>query len=261
MKIAVCLKAVPDTDTRIKIAADGRSIDRSEIKYIMSPYDEYALEEAIRTKEAKGGDVVVVGLGGDEVPAVLRDGLARGGDSAIHVSSNGVATEDPLAVGKALAAALKTVNADIIFFGKHGVGGDNQQVHTIVAELLGLPQATMVVKLQINDRNVRCEREIEGGLEVIETTLPVVIGANKGMNEPRYPKLPAIMQAKKKPFATKTIADLGLSAADVSEAASATYVTGMYLPPARQARRKLEGDVNEQVTGLIQALQGEAKVL
>ncbi len=261
MKIAVCIKAVPETDTRIKIAADGRSIDRSDIKFILSPYDEFALEEAIKLKESKGGNVTVIGLGGDEVPAVLRDGLARGADDAIHVSSAGVATDDPLTVGKVLAAAVKSVGADLVFFGKHGVGGDNQQVHAVVAEKLGLPQATVVTKLEVGDGKIRAEREIEGGLEVVETPIPAVIAAQKGLNEPRYPKLQGIMQAKKKPLATKTAADLGLSADQVGESAAGIRVTAMSLPPARQAGRRIDGDAGQQVAELVNALQNEAKVI
>lgn len=261
MKIAVCIKAVPDTDTRVRIAADGRSVDFSDVKFIISPYDEFALEEAIRTKEAKGGDVVVVGLGGDEVPPILREGLARGGDTAYHVRNDGIAAGDPLIVGNVLAAALKEINPDIVFFGKHGVGGDNQQVHTVVAERLGWPQATLVTKLELTDKGVRAEREIEGGLEVVEAPLPVVIGAHKGLNEPRYPKLPAIMQAKKKPLTTKTAADLGFSAAEVGPEAAGIAVLSMHLPPARQAGRRIEGDVNQQINELLSALQSEAKVI
>ena len=140
MKIAVCLKAVPETDTRIRIAADGRSIDPTDVKFIMSPYDEFALEAALLTKEAKGGEVVVFGLGGDEVPTVLRDGLARGAERAVHISSAGIATHDPMIVGTVLAAALKEYGPDITFFGKHGVGGDNQAVPSMVAEHLGCPR-------------------------------------------------------------------------------------------------------------------------
>ncbi len=261
MKIAVCIKAVPETDTRIRIAADGRSIERSDIKFIVSPYDEFALEEAIKLKESKGGSVTVIGLGGDEVPAILRDGLARGADDAVHVSSAGVATDDPLIVGKVLAAALKQLGPDLIFFGKHGVGGDNQQVHAVVAEKLGMPQVTVVTKLDVTDGKVRAEREIEGGIEVVEAPLPAIIGAQKGLNEPRYPKLQGIMQAKKKPLATKSVADLGLSADQVGDAAAGIRITGLSLPPARQAGRRIDGDAGQQVAELVNALQNEAKVI
>jgi electron transfer flavoprotein beta subunit len=261
VKIAVCIKAVPETDTRIRIAADGRSVDRADVKFIVSPYDEFALEEAIKLKESKGGAVTVIGLGGDETPAVLRDGLARGADDAIHISDAGVATDDPLIVGKLLAAALKQLGPTITFFGKHGVGGDNQQVPAVVAERLGQPQVTVVTKLEVSDAGVRAEREIEGGVEVVTAPLPVVIAAQKGLNEPRYPKLQGIMQAKKKPLATKTAADLGLSAAEVGPEAASVVITGLSLPPARQAGRKIEGDAAAQATELIKALQNEAKVI
>ncbi len=261
MKIAVCIKAVPETDTRIRIAADGRSIDRTDVKFIISPYDEFALEEAVRLKEAKGGQVVAVSLGGDEVPNLLREALARGADEALHISGDGVAVDDPLCVGKTLAAALKTLTPDIVFFGKHGVGGDNQQVHAIVAEKLGWPQVTVVTKLEIGDGRLRAEREIEGGIEVVETPLPAVIGAQKGLNEPRYPKLQSIMQAKKKPLVIKTFADFGLTAAEVGPEAAGLMITALRLPPPRQAGRKITGDPAQQVGELMAALQNEVKVI
>lgn len=261
MKIAVCIKAVPETDTRIKIAADGRSIDPKDVKFIISPYDEFALEEAVRLKEAKGGQVVALSLGGDEVPNLLREALARGADEALHISAAGVAVDDPLCVGKTLAAALKTIAPDIVFFGKHGVGGDNQQVHAVVAEKLGWPQVTVVTKLEVGDGRLRAEREIEGGVEVVETTLPAVIGAQKGLNEPRYPKLQSIMQAKKKPLATKTFADFGLTAAEVGPEAAGLTITALRLPPPRQAGRKITGDPDQQAGELLAALQNEVKVI
>lgn len=261
MKIVVCIKAVPETDTRIKIAADGCSIDRTNVKFIISPYDEFALEEAVRLKEAKGGQVIAMSLGGDEVPSILREALARGADEAIHISSTGIAVDDPLCVGKTLAAALKTLTPDIVFFGKHGVGCDNQQVHSIVAEKLGWPQVTVVTKLEVSDGRLRAEREIEGGIEVVETGLPAVIGAQKGLNEPRYPKLQSIMQAKKKPLVTKTFSDFGLSSADVGPEAAGLVITALRLPPPRQAGRKITGDPSQQVSELMSALQNEVKVI
>ncbi len=261
MKIAVCIKAVPETDTRIKIAADGCSIDRADVKFIISPYDEFALEEAVRLKEAKGGQVIALALGGDEVPNLLREALARGADEAIHISSAGIAVDDPLCVGKTLAAALKTITPDIVFFGKHGVGGDNQQVHTVVAEKLGWPQVTVVTKLEVSDGRLRAEREIEGGIEVVETGLPAVIGAQKGLNEPRYPKLQSIMQAKKKPLASKSFSDFGLSAAEVGPEAAGLVITALRLPPPRQAGRKIAGDPAQQASELLSALQHEVKVI
>ncbi len=261
MKIVVCLKAVPETDTRIRIAADGRSVDLADVKFTMSPYDEYALEQGLLLKEAKGGEVIVLGVGGDEVPPVLRDGLARGAESAVHISSDGVASGDPLAVGKVLAAAIKEISPDIVLCGKHGVGGDNHQVHAVIAERLGWAQITIVTELTVTDNKVTGEREIEGGREIVEASLPAVIGAHKGKVEPRYPKLPDIMKAKKKPFETKTVAQLGLSAAEVGPESATVVVTAMHLPPPRQAGRRIEGDAAAQVSTLLDALQNEAKVL
>ncbi|HZS43516.1 MAG TPA: electron transfer flavoprotein subunit beta/FixA family protein [Blastocatellia bacterium] len=257
MKAIVCVKAVPDTETRIKIGADGRSIDRTDVKFIISPYDEYALEEGLKLKEAAGGgEVVIVSFGGDEVPAIMRECLARGADRAIHVKDAAIDEADTVTVGKALAAAIKPENPDIVLCGTKGVGGDNSQIASIVAEYLGIPQVTDVTKMQVTDRNVRAEREIEGGHEVIETQLPVVISAQKGLNEPRYATLKGIMAAKKKPIDTKSAADLGLT--DLSPK---VRIVALGYPPARPSGRIIPGDPDAATNALVDALHNEAKVI
>ena len=257
MKAIVCVKVVPDTETRIKIAANGRSIEKGDVKFIISPYDEYALEAGLRLKEAAGnGEVVIVSVGGDETPPVLRECLARGADRAIHIKDSALDEADTIATGRALAAAIKGESPDIVLCGMKGVGGDNSQVATIVAEFLGLPQINDVVKMQITDGNVHAEREIEGGHEVIETKLPAVISAQKGLNEPRYPSLKGIMAAKKKPIDTKSAADLGLS-----DLAPKVRVVALNYPPTRPAGRIIPGDPDAATQGLVDALKNEAKVI
>jgi electron transfer flavoprotein beta subunit len=258
MKIAVCVKQVPDTETRIRIAADGKGIVDLDVSWVISPYDEFAIEEALRIKEAKGGEVVLLSLGPDRVLTALRNGLAMGADSAVHLKDPLFDATDALGTAKALAAALKTVGADLILMGQQGVGGDHSQTPGLVAETLDLPQVTMAVKVEVEDGKARVGREIEGGREVWETSLPAVISAQKGLNEPRYASLKGIMAAKKKPVEVRDAAALGLSAAEL---APKTRVTSMELPPARQAVKMIEGDASTQARELLRALHQDAKVI
>src|SRR5262245_31318885 len=160
MKIAVCVKQVPDTETRIRVAPDGKGIVDADINWIVSPYDEFAIEEALRLKEAKGGEVVLVSLGPDRVQTALRNGLAMGADSALHLKDPLFEAACTLGTARALAAALKTVGADLVLLGQQGVGGDHSQMPGLVAELLDLPQVTMAVKVDVQDGKAVVEREI-----------------------------------------------------------------------------------------------------
>jgi electron transfer flavoprotein beta subunit len=259
MKIVVCVKQVPDTETRIRIAPDGKGILESDLNWIVSPYDEFAIEEALRLKEAKGGEVVLVALGPDRVQQALRSGLAMGADSALHLKDPAFESADTPGVARALASALKSIAPfDLVFTGQQGVGGDHSQVPGLLAELLDLPQVTMAVKLELQDGKAVAEREVEGGREVWETSLPAVISAQKGLNEPRYASLKGIMAAKKKPIEVRDAAALGLSAADL---APKTVVTALELPPPRPPVRMIEGDPDTQVRELLRLLHEEAKVI
>ena len=258
MKIAVCVKQVPDTEARIRIASDGKSIVESDLNWIVSPYDEFAIEEALRIKEKQGGEVVLVSLGPDRVQSALRSGLAMGADAAIHLKDPLFDGLDTLGTAWALATALKPLGADLILMGQQGVGGDNAQVPGLVAEILDLPQVTMAVKIELQPGKATIEREIEGAHETWETTLPAVVSAQKGLNEPRYASLKGIMAAKKKPIETRGAADLALTAAQL---APRTTVVGLELPPARSAVRMIEGDPDTQVKELLRLLHEEAKVI
>jgi electron transfer flavoprotein beta subunit len=259
MKIVVCVKQVPDTETRVRIAPDGKGIVETDVNWIVSPYDEFAIEEALRLKEAKGGEVVLVSAGPDRVQTALRSGLAMGADSAIHVKDPLLEAADTLGTARALAAALKTLAPfDLVLMGQQGVGGDNSQMPGLVAELLDLPQVTVAVKIEVGDGKAVVEREIEGGRETWETPLPAVISAQKGLNEPRYASLKGIMAAKKKTIQTVDAAGLGLDAASV---APRVVVTGMELPPARPPVKMIEGDAETQAKDLIRLLHEEAKVI
>jgi len=258
MKIAVCIKQVPDTETRIRIAPDGKGILESDVNWIVSPYDEFAIEEALKIKEAKGGEVVLVSLGPDRVQSALRSGLAMGADSALHLKDPLFEQTDTLGTAWALATALKPQAPDLILMGQQGVGGDNAQVPGLVAEILDLSQVTMAVKIELQDGKATIEREIEGAHETWDVTLPAVVSAQKGLNEPRYASLKGIMAAKKKLIETKGAADLGLSP---EQLAPKTRVVGLELPPSRSAVKMIEGDADTQVKELLRLLHEEAKVI
>jgi electron transfer flavoprotein beta subunit len=260
MKIVVCVKQVPDTETRVKIAPSGNAISEADVaNWIPSPYDDFAVEEALRIKEKKGAEVVLVTAGPDRAQSALRTGLAMGADSAVHVKDPLLDTTDTLGTARVLAAAIKTLAPyDLVLCGQQGVGGDNSQVPGMIAELLDLPQVTVAVRMDVEDGKATVEREIEGGRETWQTPLPAVVSAQKGLNEPRYASLKGIMAAKKKPIQVLDLAGLGLDAASV---APKVKVTAMELPPARPAVHMIEGDPETQSKELVRLLHEEAKVI
>ncbi|HET7707845.1 MAG TPA: electron transfer flavoprotein subunit beta/FixA family protein [Thermoanaerobaculia bacterium] len=257
MNSVVCISHVPDTEARIKVA--GKGVDEAGLKFIVSPYDEYALEEAIRIKDAKGGDVTVLTFGPDRAAQALRECLARGATKAIHIKGD-VATADALGIAKVLAAAIKSVPHDLVFFGKQGVGTDNGLVGPMVAELLGYPQANVVTKLEVGDGKITVHREIEAAEEIIESSMPAVITAQKGLNEPRYASLKGIMAAKKVPIDTKSVADLGLQDADIFN--QRVVMVSLELPPEKSGGRKIDGsDPAAAAKEILKYIREEAKAL
>jgi len=261
MNSLVCIAYVPDTETRIKIGADGKSIDESDVKWIVSPYDEFALEEALRIKEKKGaGNVTVICVGPERVKTGLRECLARGADDAIWVDSGSASFLDALGTAKALAAAAKGGSYDFFWFGQKGVGYDESLVGPMFAELMGVPHVANVVKLEVGEGKVTADREIEGAHEIVESALPVALTAQKGLNEPRYASLKGIMAAKKKPVAEKKLADLGVPEADPANAK--TRWRKLELPPARQAVKLIPADDPAAAAKeLVRLLREEAKVI
>jgi electron transfer flavoprotein beta subunit len=259
LKIAVCVKQVPDTETRVRVADGSKGIVESDVNWIVSPYDEFAIEEALKIKEAGGGgEVVLVSVGPDRVQSALRNGLAMGADSAVHLKDAAFEGLDPLGTARVLAAAIKALSPDLVLCGQQGVGGDHSQVPGLLAELLDLPQVTVAVKIELGEGTAKVEREIEGAREVWETSLPAVISTQKGLNEPRYASLKGIMAAKKKTIEVKDAAAVGLDAAALAPRA---VVAALELPPARQAVKMIEGDADTQVKELLRLLHEEAKVL
>ena len=258
MKIVVCVKYVPDTAIKVKLAADRRSVDLAEIGFVVNPYDEFAVEEALRIREKLGGEVVVVSAGAERAAAGLRTCLAMGADAAVLVRDDGLETADSFATGKVLAAVCRGLAADLILFGKHAIGVDNGQVPAVVAETLDLPQVSVVVALEVADGRFRAEREIEGGREIVEGSLPAVVTAQKGLNTPRYASLKGIMAAKKKEIQVRALDSLGLDPDDLERRVT---VEEVFLPPPRAAGKILTGDPAQTVPELVRLLHEEAKVL
>jgi electron transfer flavoprotein beta subunit len=250
MKIAVCVKRVPDSEARVKIGADGKSLDEAGVKFVMNPYDEFAVEEALRRKEKAGaGEVAVLCLGPAAAQETIRTALAMGADRGILLQADKIPA-DPFEVAKAIAAELKSTSWDLILFGRMAIDDYNHQVGPLVAELLGLPCVTTVSHLEIEGSKGVAEREIEGGIEVVEFPLPAVLTADKGLNEPRYPALKGIMAAKKKPLEVKPV-QVGGGSLDV---------VALTPPPERKAGR-IVGEGVGAVPELIRVLREEAKVL
>lgn len=250
MKIAVCVSHVPDTATKVKVGEDQKTIDPSGVTYIVNPYDEFAIEEALKLKEKTGGDseVTAISVGNDTNKETIRKALAMGVDKGVLLKDEN--QRDSFGVAKALAEEIKSQGYEIVFCGKQSVDYDNSAVPQLIAEFLGFSCITVVVSLNIDGKKVTAEREIEGGKEVVEAELPAVIGAQKGLNEPRYASLKGIMASKKKPIEEKSAA----SAERFAE------VLNMKKPPEKEPGRILGTD-KSAVPELVRLLREEAKVI
>lgn len=256
MKLVVCIKRVPATDSRIKIAADGTSIDTAQIEWIMSPYDEFAVEAALQLKEAAGeGEVTVVTLGPGESTKELRTCLAMGADQAVLLEDAEWSRRDAASTAAALADAVGGLGADLILFGKQAVDRDQGQVGTLVAARLGLPCVTEIKQLAVEGGKAQVERAGDGGTtERLTVELPAVLTATKGLNEPRYASLKGIMAAKKKPIDVKTAGDLGL-AGKVGGAAAKSTIRKIYLPPKGEGAEIIQGSADEVAQKLVSKIK------
>lgn len=248
MNIAVLVKLVPDTQATLKIGADRRFINPADINFVLNPFDEYAIEEALQIKEREGGSVTVISLGGDDAVKALRNALAMGADDAVHIKwPSGL---DLTGVAKSLAEEIKTGNFDLVFAGKQAVDDDCGVVGTMVAEFLDIPHVANVVKLELANGTLTAHREIEGGMEIFKLPLPALITAQKGLNEPRYASLKGIMAAKKKPIREVNITSMQMK----------VEVVNLNYPPTRP-QGKIIGQGVEVIPELIRLLKEEAKVL
>lgn len=259
MKILVAIKQVPDTATQVKVGSDPRGIDTTGITWIVSPYDEFAVEEALRIRERRGqGEVVVVSLGPERVKEALRSCLAMGCDRAIHIHDPALGDADTLTTARALAAVVRQEQPALVLCGRQAIDDDMGAVGAQLAELLGWPCASWIMEESVDGTGttIRVARQVEGGLEVFDLPLPAVVSCQKGLNEPRYPTLKGIMGAKRKEIRELKAADLGLE----SPTAQLRVLTLEALPP-RPPGRIIQGDVATAVKELVRALREEAKVI
>ena len=263
MKALVIIKKTPDTESKIRTTGDGKGIDNSDVKFIINPYDEFAIEEALQIKSKAGNcEVVIASVGDASTKELVIKGLAMGADRGLLINNEGLEDSDSLTVAKLLAAAVKDEAPDVVLCGKQAIDDDNMHVGTMLAELLDWPHVNVVNKLEVNDGSATAEREVEGGLvEVYDFSLPAVIGANKALNTPRYASLPGIMKAKRKPFDNKSASDYGLDAAQLKSEVK-VLVHGFEYPPEKPAGQIFQGeDVAVMVEKVVGLLRDEAKVL
>ncbi|MCD6353139.1 MAG: electron transfer flavoprotein subunit beta/FixA family protein [Proteobacteria bacterium] len=250
MNIVVCVKRVPDTETKIKIGGDGKAIDPAGVEFVINPFDEYAIEEAIQIKEKSGeGEINILSLGSIDAQVIMRKAYAMGAEKGVHLNDDS-ANPDNLAVAKSLAAQLKEMSFDMVLFGKQAVDDDSASVAVQVAQLLNIPIVTRVIKMDIADGKATAERESDAGKEILEVTLPAAFAAEKGLNEPRYPKLMDIMKAKKKPLEQK----------EAQMDAPKMEIVEMKYPPERPPG-KIVGEGVEAVPELVNLLKNEAKMI
>lgn len=248
MNILVCVSRVPDTATRVLVGPDSKSIDTQGVKYVVNPYDEFAIEEGLRLREKNGGQVTAVIVGNEIAKEQLRTCLAMGVDKAVLIKTD--ADFDSFFVASNLAEYARQLNPDIILLGKQSVDYDSLQMSSMLAELLNFPSVSVVSKLDIDGTNVKAERDIEGGREVVETSLPCIISAQKGLNEPRYPKLPDIMKAKSKPID------------EINPVATDARVTVLKLEiPSKQRANVILGAEDKDIDELVRLLHEEAKII
>ncbi|MBC7357796.1 electron transfer flavoprotein beta subunit [Desulfacinum infernum DSM 9756] len=265
MNIVVLLKQTPDTESVIRIANDGQSIVTDDLKWIINPYDEFAVEAALRLKEKHGGTVTIVSCGPQRVVESIRTAMAMGADKGVLIDDPALEGADSLGVARALAAAVKELEPEIVLCGSRAVDYDQAQRGPMVAELLEWPHLGLAISLECDGSTVTIERPIEGGKVTLEADLPalVTMGGSHAVWNPRYASLPGIMKAKKKPLEVKTLADLGLDPAECGAEAAKIRIVSLEMPPERQAGRIIDDglDTEGKAAELVRALHEEAKVI
>ncbi len=259
MKIGVCIKEVADTATKIVISDDGQSIDKTNIKHIINPYDEFALEEALRKKDQdQSVEVITFTVGPKRASETIRKALAMGADRAVFVDDDGIGFNETFMVATLLSKMITAESVDMVFLGKQAVDDDCYQVGPMLAGLLDWPQALNVIALQFEGDRVVATREVEGGRrEILALQRPCVVGVTKGINEPRYAALKGIMAAKKKEIKTLLHSDLGVDLGTLQT----FHIDAMALPPERGEVKIIEGEPAEQAATLVRLLREEAKVI
>jgi electron transfer flavoprotein beta subunit len=244
MNIVVCVKQVPDTWAEKKLSSDDKTVDRESVDGVMNELDEYAVEEALKIKEAQGGEVTVLSMGPDKAVETIRKALSMGADAAVHLVDPGLHGSDALATSYALAKALGTIQHDLVILGVESTDARMSVLPAMLAERLGASQLTFARKVEAGNGTIKIERQTDSGYDIVEAPTPAVVSVVEKINEPRYPSFKGIMAAKKKPLTTLTIADAGIEAAKVGLAGSGTEVTEAAPRPPKQAGQivKDEGD-------------------
>jgi len=262
MKIVVCVKEVPDMESKFNIIDDCR-IDESQVAFKMNDFDEYAVEEALQIKEKFGGEVIIVSAGPDRIVKDIRQSFAMGADWGVHINDRDVDSGDSFVLASAISKAIEKIgDVDLVLTGVQAEDDMAAVIGVMIAEMMGLPHCTNVAKVQIGDdkKSITINRELEGGLnEVLETTLPAVLSIQSGINQPRYATLPRIMQAKKKRLDVERGAELGVS--ELGEAGSKTSFIKMFIPIAEHRAELIEGDPKAAAATLVDKLKNEVKVI
>lgn len=259
MDIFVFIKQVPDTEARIRINKDGTGINTEDVTFMDSPYDEYAVEQAILLSESNPGTTVTaVTIGPERASSLLRDNLAKGINEAIHIKTDEYGEYDALTTARIIASFLKDKKYDLLLFGNKAYGSDNSLVPSMVAGILDIAQVNLVTNMEINGKMIKAERQVEGMTEVVEAAIPCLISAQKGLNQPRMKSLKGIMAAKKKEIPALIIDELGLSADSLKPGIK---ITGISSPPAKAEGRKIEAEPEQAASELYKYLKNEIKVI
>ena len=258
MKIVVLIKRVPDTASILQVGPDNKSVKQDNVKFIINPYDEYAIEEALKIKETIGAEVVVVSAGGTECKETIRTAIAMGADNGVLVSGDGLKSTQCKGIAKVLAAATKRMAPDLVLAGKLATDDEASQVPERVAEILGIPHSSSITRVELSEGNVTVNKEVEEGSFTIEMSLPALISVQKGVNIPRYPTLPNILKAKKKEIMEIELSDLGIEPDDIK---SGLIIEELYSPKYERRNRILEGGNVRMVKTLLDLLTVEEKVL
>ena len=261
MNIVTCIKQVPDTAAKVELTPDGKGIQTANLALVLNPYDEYAVEEALKLREKFGGTVTLVTMGPKRADEALRTGLAMGADKGIHVCDEALEDADSMATARVLSAVLSTVPFDIVLCGKVSVDTNNGQVGQMTAEFLGIPHVTAITKLELKDGRATAQKEVEGGKEVVETPLPALFTAEKDLNKPRYPSLPGIMKARQKEVKLLDLKALGNDPGLAGGTSPLVRLEGLSVPPKRAGGKVIQGEPAEAVKTLATALHQEAKVI
>ncbi len=249
MKIIVCVSLVPDSTTKVKIDSNGKSIDESGVSFVLNPYDEFAVEEALQLKEKNGGETIAVSFGGDKAKEAIKKAFQMGIDKGVLIKT----TEqefDSYTVARNLSEYIKNQNPDLVILGKQSIDYDGMLLPSMISEMTGMPSTSVVVKMEINDKAISAEREIEGGKEILMLQMPAIIGVQKGLNEPRYPNLKSIMAAKSKP-----VEEIG-----ATYSGNKVTVGEMKMPPSKSSG-KIFTNGKDDVSELVKLLREEAKVI